>query len=122
MITALKVALVVSVSGLLVFIADYTRLTKGACWKDAVGVTIIVKDVFLLGTLAPLLLAAFFRLSPLGNEVGAWSLVGFLFLAGVAMYWRVLVFERIARKGRGGPGGTAAAVTLPEGRREGGGR
>ena len=42
-ILALKVALVISVSGVLVFVADYSRLTRGACrWKDPVGITIIV--------------------------------------------------------------------------------
>ena len=99
LLLALKVALVVSVGGVLVFVADYCRLTRGACWRDAVGVTIIVKDVFIAGTLAPLLLAAFFHLSPLGNEIGSWALIGFLFAAGVAMFWRVLVFEQIYRRG-----------------------
>lgn len=100
MILALKIALIVSVSGLVVFTADYTRLTRGANFRDPVGLTIVVKDIFLAGTLTPLLLAAFFRLSPLGNEIGSWCLIGFLFLAGASMFWRTVVFEVIHRRGQ----------------------
>lgn len=102
MILALQIALVVLVSGLVVFVADYTRLTRGACWHDPVGQTIVIKDLLLAASLAPVLLAAFFHLSVLGNEVGSWILIGFWFLGGAAMYWRAIVFELIARRTRRG--------------------
>jgi hypothetical protein len=98
MILALKIALIVAVSGPLVFAADYTRLTRGACWRDPIGQTIVIKDLLLAGSLAPLLLAAFFHLSALGSEIGAWVLIGFLFLAGIAVYWRTAVFEHVNRR------------------------
>lgn len=100
MILALKIALVVIVAGLVVFTADYTRLTRGACLRDPIGLTLVIKDICLIGTLAPLLLAAFFRLSVLGSEVGSWILIAFLFLAGAAVFWRLVVFEQISRQAR----------------------
>ena len=100
MLLALKTALIISVSGLVVFIADYTRLTRGGAWKDPIGLTIIIEGIFFIGTLTPLLLAAFFRFSTLGSEIGSWILIGFLALAGLVMYWRTLIFERTSRKAK----------------------
>jgi len=97
---ALKVALVVSVSGMAVFAVEYTRLTRGRCWRDPIGLTLLLADFFSAAGLVPLLLAEFFRLSPLGNVIAAWVLIGFWFLSGVAMYWRTLVFRAEHRKGR----------------------
>lgn len=112
-LTALRIALVVAVSGPLVFAADYTRLTRGACWRDPIGQTIVIKDLLLALSLAPLLLAAFFHLSAFGSEVGAWILIGFLFLAGLTVYWRVIVFEREARKGNRAPDATERGNHAP---------
>jgi hypothetical protein len=108
---ALKVALIVSVSGMALFAADYTRLTKGRCWRDPIGLTLLLADIFSVAGLVPLLLAEFFRLSPLGNVIAAWALIGFWFLSGAAMYWRTLVFEREHRRGR------PPAVTREDGNR-----
>lgn len=114
MLLALKIALVVSVAGLLLFVAEYSRLTRGACWRDPVGQTIIITEVFLLGTLVPLLLAAFWHLSPFENEIGSWCLIGFLFAGGVAVFWRTVVFERVYRRGkRGNAAGEDAPGRLP---------
>lgn len=102
---AFRVAMVVSVSGMAVFAADYTRLTRWRCWRDPIGLTLLFEGLFWVGTLAPPLLASFFHLSPLENVIGAWALIGFLFLGGLVMFWRTLVFEREHRKGRP-PAGT----------------
>lgn len=98
MILALKIALIVAVSGQLVFTADYTRLTRWECWRDPVGITLITEAVFVTGELVPLLLASFFHLSTLGNEIGAWVLIGFFFASGLVAHWRTAVFEQISRR------------------------
>lgn len=100
MLLGVRIALIVAISGLVVFIADYTRMTRGAAWRDPVGQTIILAELFLIGTLMPFLLAAFFRLSTLGSQIGVWVLTTFLFLTGGVMYWRTWVFERIHRRGK----------------------
>ena len=100
MLLALKIALVIAVSGLVVFTGDYTRMTRGACWTDPVGQTIIIAEVLALGTFMPLLLAAFFQFSTLSSEVWSWVLIVFLALGGVAMWWRTWVFERIRRRAK----------------------
>lgn len=95
-----KIALVISVIGTVVFIADYTRLTKGDCWRDPIGVTIIIEALFGLGYLVPLLMASFFHLSTLGSQIGAWSLICFIGFGGLVLLWRTLVFEREDRKAK----------------------
>ena len=89
----LKIALVVSVAGTLVFIAEYTRLTRWACWRDPVGITLIIEALFGLGYLVPLMFAAFFRLSAWANLVASWALICFIGFGGVVLLWRTLVFE-----------------------------
>lgn len=94
-IDALKVALIVYLSGQLVFAVDYTRMTKWDCWRDPLGLTLVLEALFGVGALAPLLLAAFWHLSVLGSEIGSWCLIAFFFLGGVVMYWRTFTFERV---------------------------
>lgn len=101
-ILALKIALLVAASGQIVFTADYTRMTRWACWKDPIGITLILDALFVIGELVPLILASFFHLSALGNEIGAWVLIGFFFGQGLIMFWRTAVFEREHRCGREG--------------------
>lgn len=91
----LKIALVVAVLGTLVFIVDYTRLTKWGCWRDPVGITLILESLFALGFLVPLLLSEFFKLSVFATLIGVWSLISFIGFGGVVMLWRTLVFELI---------------------------
>jgi len=93
-ILALKIALCLMVAGCVAFVADYTRLTRGAAWRDPVGRAVIVSCVFAAGECVPWLLAAFFRFSTIGNQVAAWAWIVFLFLGGAAMFWRTWVFER----------------------------
>lgn len=105
---ALKVALVVSVTGLLMFLVDYTRLTKGRAWRDPIGLTLIFEALFSAGMLIPLLLASFFHLSPLGVQILSWSLIGFMFAGGLVMFWRTWVFEREHK--RRPPGGDGSST------------
>jgi hypothetical protein len=96
-ILALKIALVVDVVGVLTFIIDYTRLTKGKAWRNPVGFSMLLEALFVLGTGAPLILAAFLHFSALANAVGTWTIIGFFCLTGLSMLWRTVVFERIDR-------------------------
>lgn len=97
---ALRVALVISVVSLAVFTAEYTRMTRWKCWTDPVGQSFLVAEVFMLGSWVPFLLAAFWHLSPFESKVGTWCVIGFMFTGGLAMLWRVLVFERVDRRAR----------------------
>lgn len=96
-ILALKVATIIVASGGVLNIADYHRLTRGGMWKDPIGRALVLSTIFAIGESVPFLLAAFFRFSTLGNQIGSYAFIGFLCLGGLAMYWRTYVFEREAR-------------------------
>ena len=111
----LRIALVVSVIGTVVFIVDYTRLTKWGCWRDPVGSTLIIEALFALGYLVPLLLSSFFKLSVLATTVGVWSLICFIGFGGIVLLWRTLMFEKIARRNKAAGGtGTVPVEELAE--------
>lgn len=92
MLTALKAALIISVSGSSAFIAVYTYITKFAAWRDRIGLTIQLEATFLILTLLPLLIASFWMLSFFGREFGTWCLIAAMASSGVTMYWRAAVF------------------------------
>ena len=96
----LKIALVIAITGTLAFLTDYTRLTKGACWRDPLGLTLSVEGIAGLGYLVPVLVSAFFRPTWLEEQVEVWMLTGFLAVSGLVLFWRTAVFEHEARKPR----------------------
>lgn len=100
MTLALQIALGVAVAGIVVFIVTYTVLTRGACWRDSLGVTLQAEALCGLGFLTPLLLASFFRLSVLGDKIGSWSLIAFIAASGLVFLWRAGEFTRLHRRGR----------------------
>lgn len=92
MLAALKVALIISVSGSATFIAVYTYITKFAAWRDRIGLTIQLEATFLILTMLPILVASFWMLGVIGTKAATWLLIASMASTGVTMYWRALVF------------------------------
>jgi hypothetical protein len=90
----LRIALVLAVGGAFVFSSAYTWWTRGACWRDSIGLTIQMETWFFALAMVPLLLAVFFHLSATSNAIGSWFLISGIGLAGVVLLWRTVVFGR----------------------------
>lgn len=101
-----KIGLGCAVLGQLVFLIEYLRLTKGKAIRNSLGATLILESFFVMGMATPFILASFFHLTPLADEVSVWIIIVFFFLTGVVMLWRTVVLERIERLARRrGPNG-----------------
>jgi hypothetical protein len=93
-----KIALIADMVAIAAFICDYSRLAPW--WKNPVGRTIVLKDLFLLGVISLIVASVFFQFSRFTSEVASWIQIALLGGMAVAMLWRILVFERIHRNGR----------------------
>ena len=94
----LKIVLICGVASVALFVAEYTWRTKGAAWKNAIGRTLLWKDVLLIACLLPSILSLFFSFSRITSHIAAWVDVVLFGLLTPVMLWRVAVFERIHRK------------------------
>lgn len=100
----LKAVLIADLAGIVVFIADYSRLAPW--WKNPIGRTIVIKDFLLLGVIALVVASVFFQFSRLTSRVAGWIQIAELGAMSIVMVWRVVVFERVHRdKGKGGTSG-----------------
>jgi hypothetical protein len=98
-ILAFKVVEVASVVTIAAFVACYTWWTRGKCWTDPIGRTIVAKDVALILVLVPSLLSIFFRFNRLTSHIVAWFDVASFAMVPVLMAWRLVVWRRIHREG-----------------------
>jgi hypothetical protein len=98
-----KIVLIGDMVAIASFICDYSRLAQW--WKNPVGRTIVMKDLFLLGVISLIVASVFFQFSRLTSEVASWIQIVLLGGMAAAMLWRILVFERIHRNGRRPKGG-----------------
>lgn len=92
-----KIMLIADMTAIIAFVADYSRLAPW--WRNPVGRTIVIKDLFLLGVICLVVLSVFFRFSRLTSQVASWMQIILLGAMAVAMLWRIVVFERIHRNG-----------------------
>jgi hypothetical protein len=92
-----KIMLIADIVAIVAFVADYSRLAPW--WRNPVGRTIVIKDLFLLGVISLVVLSVFFRFSRFTSQVAAWLQIVLLGAMAVAMLWRIVVFERIHRNG-----------------------
>ena len=92
-----KIVLLADVIAVLAFVADYSRLTRGECWRNDIGRTLVWKDVLLACCLAPSVLSLFWKFNRLTSHVALWLDVVLFGLVAPAMLWRIAVFERIHR-------------------------
>ena len=97
LILLFKIVLVADLVTLAVFIADYTRLTRWGAWRNAIGRTILWKDVLLGAALAPSALSLFLHFNRLTSRIAGWVDVALFAAIAVAMVWRIAVFEKIHR-------------------------
>ena len=92
----LKIVLVsgaLSVSG---FVALYHYLTRGSVWTNAIGRTIVIKDVLLIACLAPLDPVAVLPLQQAHlARISLWTDVVLFGLLTSVMIWRCVVWWRI---------------------------
>jgi hypothetical protein len=95
-ILMLRIVLIAGVASILLFIGQYTRLAPW--WREAVGRTIVIKDMLLVLVFIPTLLSLFFDLNRLTSHVVAWLDVVLLGLVTPTMLWRVWVWEKIHRR------------------------
>ena len=90
-----KIALIADMAAIIAFVGDYSRLAPW--WKNPVGRTIVIKDLFLLGVISLIVAPVFFQFSRFTSEVASWIQIILLGGMAIAMVWRILVFERIHR-------------------------
>lgn len=80
--------------GVVVFISYYTFLSPW--WREAFGLTLVIKDAILGGLLLLIAFSLFFGLTRLDDDVVAWAQLILLFGAGAALLWRAVVFGQLA--------------------------
>jgi hypothetical protein len=91
-----KITLIADIVSIAAFVGDYSRLARW--WKNPVGRTIVIKDLFLLALIALTTLSVFFQFSRLTSRVAAWAQIGLLAAMAVTMAMRIVVFEKIHRR------------------------
>lgn len=96
-IVLLKVVLIADVVAVLAFAGDYTRLAKW--WTNPVGRTIVIKDLLLVLAFIPSIMSLFFKFSRLTSLAAAWFDIALFIGIAAVMVWRIIVFERIHRRG-----------------------
>ncbi len=97
---AFKVVEVASVVTIATFVACYTWWTKGKCWRNPIGQTIVAKDVALILVLIPSLLSIFLSFNRLTSHIAAWFDVASFAAVPVIMVWRVIAWRKIHQAGK----------------------
>jgi hypothetical protein len=91
-----RVMLIVDETVIIAFIVQYTVLAPW--WKNAIGRTIVIKDMLLALAFVPSLLSLFINFSRLTSRVAAWLDLAMFAGIAVAMAWRIVVWNRIQRQ------------------------
>ena len=90
-----KIVIVADLVTLVAFIAVYTRLA--AWWANAIGRTIVIKDLLLGAALTPSVLSLFLKFNRLTSHIAAWVDIALFAGIAVVMVWRCLVWGKIHR-------------------------
>jgi len=98
-IFAFKAAEIASVVTIAAFVGCYTWWTKGKCWTNPIGQTIVIKDIALVLVLVPSLLSVFLHFNRLTSHIAAWFDVAAFAAVPVIMVWRIVAWRRIHRAG-----------------------
>lgn len=96
-----KIVLISGAVSVALFVAEYTWRTRGRCWRNDIGRTLVVKDILLILCLLPSILSLFWDFNRLNSHISAWVDIVLFGLLTPVMCWRVFVFERIHRQKRG---------------------
>lgn len=94
LLLALKIVLPADIASIAVFAARYHRLTGGGWRKDPIGVTLMAKDLLLLGMVAITAASVFLDFNRLDSRAAAWIQITLLALLSAVMAWRTIVFQR----------------------------
>lgn len=101
---AFKVVEVASVVTITAFVGCYTWWTRGKCWTNPVGQTIVLKDIALVLVLIPSLLSIFVNFNRLTSHIAAWFDVASFAMVPVIMVWRIVAWRKIHQASQeGGP-------------------
>ena len=93
---------IVEISGLVTisaFIACYS--IWAAWWRDAIGRTIVIKDLLLILAFIPTTLSVFLQFSRLTSNIAAWTDIAVIGLISPVMCWRIWVWWHIHKSGGG---------------------
>jgi hypothetical protein len=96
-----KAAEIAAVVTIAVFTAFYTWWTKGKCWTNPIGQTIVYEGLALILVLIPSILSIFIDFNRLTSHIAAWFDVGSFALVPIIMVWRIAVFRKIRKMGDG---------------------
>jgi len=98
-VLAFKIVEIASVVTIAVFVGCYTWWTKGKCWTNPIGQTIVIKDIALVLVLIPSLLSIFLHFNRLTSHIAAWFDVASFAMVPVIMVWRVIAWRKIHKAG-----------------------
>ena len=93
-----KIVLVSGAVSVALFVAEYTWRTRGGCFRNDIGRTLVWKDLLLIACLLPSILSLFLHFNRLTSHIAAWVDVGLFGLLTPAMLWRIAVFERVHKQ------------------------
>ena len=98
-ILLLKIVLISGAVSVTLFVAMYHKLTRGGVWRNAIGQTLVAKDILLIACLVPSILSLFFSFNRLTSHIAAWADIALFGLITPVMLWRVQVWRRIHKNG-----------------------
>jgi hypothetical protein len=108
LILAFKIVEVASVAAIAAFVACYSKWARW--WENAIGRTLVFKDIALVLVLIPSILSIFIDFNRLTSRIAGWFDVTAFALVPVIMVWRTFVFRKIHKTGHES---TADAGNLP---------
>lgn len=99
----IQASVVICMIALILFVADYTWLTKGANWRDPIGFTLTIEAVLLMPDIAIALFRWFGPLTPgwLDWEIDTQGTI--VLVLGLVLLWRTAVFNKISHQSRKPP-------------------
>ena len=97
-ILCFKVAEVCGIVTIAAFVLCYSRWAPW--WRNAIGRTIVIKDLLLIVAFIPSLLSLFLQFNRLTSHLAAWLDVAMISLISPVMLWRIWVFRKIHEQGR----------------------
>lgn len=97
-ILCLKIVLITGVASITTFATCYSRWA--AWWSNAIGRTLVIKDILLIAVMSLSILSLFFKFNRLTSHIAAWLDIAILGAITPVMVWRTVVFWKIHRDGR----------------------
>jgi hypothetical protein len=99
-ILCFKIVEVASVATIVSFVACYTLWAPW--YRNAIGRTIVIKDLLLIVVFIPSILSIFLHYNRLTSHIAAWLDVAMIGLISPVMIWRTYIFWKIHRDGKRG--------------------